>query len=201
MFTGRARLGPALGLAAALSGAAIALVQAQQELAAPAGSPSPALARIRVLCVESIAGDQAGAAAVREIVIAGLFAAKRFVVTEKCDKADAVLKGALTERSSTRVRAEGESADFGVAAGAARVTGSTGAAAIGAAAGGSAETLYSQETRSHAALTLRLVDPDGLVIWAHTQESPGGKLKGPVADAVERSVRQLVKDYERSASR
>lgn len=159
--------------------------------------PSPALARVRTICVETFEGDPALTGTAKEIAIAGLFAAKKFTITERCDKADAVLKGAIMERSATRVRAEGEGAGFGVAAGGASTT----AAAIGAAAGGSEEALYSKDTQLHASVAARLVDSDGTVMWAHTQESPGGKVRGAIVDAVERALRQLVKDIERAESR
>lgn len=156
--------------------------------------PNPALATVKTICVETFAGDPSLVQAVKEIAIAALYGAKRFTISERCDKTDAVLKGAVIEKAGTRVRAEGEGAGFGVAAGAASTT----AAAIGAVAGGSSEALYSRESQTQVSVTARLVDKDGLVIWAHTQESPGGRIKGPVVDAVERALRQLVRDVERA---
>jgi hypothetical protein len=49
------------------------------------------------------------------------------------------------------------------------------AAAVGATVGGSAEGLYSAEMPcSQASITVRIVNREGTVIWAHSQDSPGG---------------------------
>jgi hypothetical protein len=58
--------------------------------------------------------------------------------------------------------------------------------------------LFSAETGTKASVTLRLVDQEGEVIWAYTQDSAGGKNKGAVADAVERAMKQLQRDASRS---
>jgi curli biogenesis system outer membrane secretion channel CsgG len=159
---------------------------------------STALARVRKICVDKLSGETRTVDAAREMAIAGLYASKRFSVLERCDKADVTLKGAVMERFNRKVRAEGESADFGVAAGAASASPGSARAAIGAALGGSGESLYSSETAANASVILRLVDSDGVVIWATTQESSGGKLKTAVPDAIDRSVRQLLRDVERA---
>lgn len=178
-----------LTLAAVAAGIAVAPQQSPQSPPA-----NPKLTSIRTVCVDVFAGDPGPAATAKEMAFAALFAAKRFTLTERCDKADAVLKGAVMQASSTRVRAEGEGAGFGVAAGAASTT----AAAIGAVAGGSEENLYSKEQQLHASLTMRLMDADGVVLWAYTQESTGGKRAGPLADAVDRALRQLKREIERA---
>jgi hypothetical protein len=156
------------------------------------------LASLRRVCVDKIVGEESLVASVREIAIASLFSLKRFTVTEKCEKADAILRGAVIERAEKRVRAESEATDFGVAAGGARVTGRSGSAGFGAAVGGSGESLLSAETGSRASVTLRLVGLDGDVLWAYTQDSPGGKTRGAISDAVERAVKQLQRDMARS---
>ncbi|HXK59859.1 MAG TPA: hypothetical protein PLP42_08165 [Acidobacteriota bacterium] len=149
---------------------------------------------IKKICVADFVGDPTLLEAAREIAFAALFSGKRFVLTEKCEGADAVLKGAILERSDRRVRAEGEAADFGVASGGGYFSGGSGGGGFGAAVGGSGETFYSAEDRAQATVTLRLVNADGEVIWAHTQDSPGGKTKSALADAVERAVRQLLRE-------
>ncbi|MCL4844383.1 MAG: hypothetical protein KJZ79_21190 [Bryobacteraceae bacterium] len=148
------------------------------------------LAEIQRICVAEFAGDPRLVGSVRELAIAGVFKLKRFRVTEDCDKADAVLRGAVLERDDSRVRSEGESTDFGIIGGAA----AAGVAAVGGAAGGTSQGLMSAETRSRASVTLRLVTKVGDVVWADTQDSGGGKAKGAIPDAVERALRQLAKD-------
>ncbi len=93
-----------------------------------------------------------------------------------------------------RFRAEGESVDFGALAGyAGRNSG-----VIGAVKGGKSETLASAETISQASITLRVVNSDGDILWAHTEEAKAGKVKGPVAFALERAVKRLIRDIEKA---
>ena len=54
-----------------------------------------ALQRIKRICVDRLAGQAPLVDAVREMAFAALFSAKRFTVLEKCEKADATLKGAV----------------------------------------------------------------------------------------------------------
>jgi hypothetical protein len=149
--------------------------------ATPPGKPddrTPRLLTVRRLCIGQFAGEESDAAVAKEIAIASLYASKKFVITEKCDGADAVLKGALIEKSGFKAQSEGEGTSF-------------------AGASGSAEELSSAETRRHASVSLRLVDKDGEVLWAHSFDSPGGKSKGALADAVDRTIRSLIREVEK----
>jgi len=151
------------------------------------------LLSVKRICVDKLVAEGATADAARELAIASLFASKRFAVTEKCEAADAVLKGAVVEKSGFKSQSEGEATSFGAAGGRADRY----SAAIGAVGFGSAEKLGSAETRWSASVSIRLVDKDGDVLWAHSFDSPGGKAKGALADAVERAVKQLLRDVER----
>lgn len=156
--------------------------------------PTEQLISVQRLCVEPFVGLNPAAAQAREMAIVQLFKGKRFRVTEKCEKADGILKGSITTRSNQRARSEGEETNFGVLAGGANRT----AAAVGAIAGGSSETLASIETISQASITLRIVNVDGETVWAHTEEAKEGKVKGPVAFAMERAVRKLLRDIDKA---
>ncbi len=171
---------------------------AAQTAASPVPEPLRRLSMMKTLCVDAFAGDPRSAATVREMVFAGLFAGHTFTVTERCDKADAVLKGAILERATSRVRAEGEGTDFGVARGGMVRDGTAAAAAVGALAGGQSETLFTADQGHTAAVVLRIVDGDGVVLWAHAQESPGGKHRGATGDAVDRALKQLARDLMRA---
>ncbi len=174
------------------------LAQAPAETKPPDSELTARLGSVKRICVSSFAGDPAVVDLAREIAFSALFSGKRFRITEKCENADAVLKGAVVERSEVRVRGESEATEFGTVLGGATVNSNSGSAAIGGVRGGSAEGLYSSENRSQATVTLRLVDSDGEVIWAFTQESPQGKNKSAVADAVDRAIRQLLKEVDRA---
>lgn len=183
MCTGRWAIVPLFAL---FTLTAFALSQAPPEDAA-------ALQRIKRICVDRLAGPAPLADAVREMAFAALFSARRFTVLEKCEKAEATLKGAVLESGDRRTRAESEGIGFGAIAGGAS------AGAIAGAGGSTGESLLSSEARRQASVTLRLVDSEGVVLWAYTQDSTGGKTKGPAADAVDRAIRQLLRDTSRVA--
>ena len=46
---------------------------------------------------------------------------------------------------------------------------------------------------------MRLVSPDGDVIWTSTQESKGAKYKGASADVADKCVKQLLRTSSRSS--
>ena len=55
-------------------------------------------------------------------------------------------------------------------------------------------------TIDDARITVRLVDPDGDVIWSTTQESRGAKYKGASADAAEKVAKQLLREIAKIES-
>lgn len=152
--------------------------------------PRSLLSAIKVICVERLSGTQPLADAAREMTFAALYAAHRFTVLEKCDKAQATIKGAVLESSERRSRSESEGIGFGAVTGGANSS----QAGISGVAGSNGESLSSSETKRQSSVSLRLVDSEGTVLWAVTQDSTGGKSKGAVADAVERAVRQLLRE-------
>ncbi|MGH9787829.1 MAG: hypothetical protein ACRD4U_03890 [Candidatus Acidiferrales bacterium] len=183
----------------------VAGLSAQEATDAPSG-----LKVVKRLCVEKFGGNETEATQAREMVFAKLFKTKRFVLTENCEKADAVLKGAFLQSSEQRVRGESESMEFGKAAatssgsvsgtvfssGGGHVSGSSSGAAA-AVRGADSETLVSAETLSQASLTLRIVDKEGDILWAHTEENKGAKTKTPLGFVVDRAVNQLVRDLDK----
>jgi hypothetical protein len=57
------------------------------------------------------------------------------------------------------------------------------------------------ETINEARVAVRLVNPDGDVIWTSTQESKGAKYKGSSADVADKCIKQLLRDVEKLESR
>jgi hypothetical protein len=53
------------------------------------------------------------------------------------------------------------------------------------------------ETIDDARISVRLVDPDGDVLWTTTQESTGAKYKGASADAADKVAKQLMREIGR----
>jgi hypothetical protein len=63
---------------------------------------------------------------------------------------------------------------------------------------GDNDSTHISERRHEASAAVRLIDNNGDVIWATTQESRGGKFRGASADVADKITRQLVQDYERA---
>ena len=57
------------------------------------------------------------------------------------------------------------------------------------------------ETINDARIAVRLVNRDGDVIWATTEESKGAKYKGASADVADKVVKQLLHDAEKAAKK
>lgn len=176
----------------------------------PAGAPpeptvDPRLLQVKRICIQKLGEDALGTQ-VQEMVIAKLFESKRFSMTENCDRADFVVKGSITERSERTFRSESEGIGFGErlshsesqSSRVGSVGGSTSSSAAVAVTGSQHESLSSSEVKQQAAVTLRVVDKQGDILWAISLESTGGKTKGAIGDAAERAVRRLLRDIERA---
>jgi hypothetical protein len=168
----------------------LALAQVPSDRVAPALP----LSAIKWVCVERFVGDPDISTQARELAIASLFTSKLFAVTEKCEKAEATMKGSASRSRGQKSRSEGDSMRFGETA---SVSDSFGRVASGV-VGATDERLSSSETHESASVVLRLVNADGEVIWAHSVDSTGGKTRGAVSDAVDQGVRQLVREVERA---
>lgn len=167
----------------------------------PDPAANPRLLQVKRVCVQKL-GDEPVGVLVQEMVIAKLFEARKFSLTENCEKADFILKGSVTERSDRAFRSETDS--IGVRAAAAgsesERSGSqrTGTSASASAGLNANETLSSSEMKQQAAVTLRLVDKEGEILWAFSSESTGGKTKGAIGDAADRAVQRLLRDIQRA---
>ena len=63
---------------------------------------------------------------------------------------------------------------------------------------GENESDHSSERRHEAIAAVRLVNKDGDVIWATTQESVGGKFRGASADVADKITTKLKEDFEKA---
>jgi hypothetical protein len=134
------------------------------------------------------------------MIINSLVETKRFVITENKEKADGILKGTAVEKTSQELHASGSgtsaASSSGVVSGAGRGSSVTGA--FGAIGGAIDDSVVATETIDRAAIAVRLLNADGDVIWATTQESKGAKYKGASADVADKIVKQLLIDLERA---
>ena len=145
-------------------------------------------------------GDDSVSKSLQAMVINALDESKRFIVTENKEKADAVLKGRSIESTSQELHATGSGAHVAAAGGSASSSpGGGGQGGFAAKAMGIDDSTLSTETITDARLAVRLVSPDGDVIWSTTQESRGAKFKGASADVADKIVKQLLHDLDKAA--
>lgn len=155
-----------------------------------------AISKIKRIFVDSF-GDDIISKELQSMIVSSLAATKRFKVTENRDRADAILKGVALEKSSQEVHAYGEGTTVGRAGGHAEVNGRNGSGGFLAQHMGTSDSSVNTETINEARVAVRLVTPDGDVVWTSTQESKGAKYKGASADVADRCVKQLVHDVEK----
>lgn len=181
--------------------------------AAPAQTPTPshdadadpsALLKVKRIFVDSF-GDDVISKELQSMIVSALVATKRFKVTENRDRADAILKGVALEKTSQELHAYGEGTAVGSASGGSHgeISGANGTVSGSHSGGfiaqhmGTSDSSVNTETINEARVAVRLVNPDGDVIWTSTQESKGAKYKGSSADAADKCVKQLLRDIEK----
>ncbi|MGP8243290.1 MAG: hypothetical protein ACLQVN_02105 [Bryobacteraceae bacterium] len=186
--------------------ASLAILVAVCGLASAADPPAPSsleaaslrqLLTLRRVYVDRLTGGET-AAQMRDILISSMAGARLFILTEKEDKADAILRGAAEDL----VFSESHQSSDGINAHA-NLSGSRGAynSHVSNAAGigiGDNESERSVERRHEALASVRLVNRDGDVIWSTTQESLGAKFRGASSDVAEKITQQLKDDFEKA---
>jgi curli biogenesis system outer membrane secretion channel CsgG len=165
------------------------------------------LLKAKRIYVESF-GEDGINKTLQAMVIDAFTSTKRFIVTENKDKADLILKGSAIEKTSQELHAIGSATAVAGAAGhysgrvygtPERVTGSS-SGGFASRSAGIEDSQASTETINDARVSVRLVSPDGDVVWSTTQESTGAKYKGATADVADKIVKQLLHDMERLPS-
>jgi hypothetical protein len=164
----------------------------------PASDSDPklsALEAVRKIFVDPVTGGP-DAAQMRDLLIASLQRSGRFQLTENPDKADHFLRGAAEDLiyqeqfdSSEGINARASIRGLG------RSRTSTGAGGLDMGIG-ETESTRIRERKHEAMATVRLVNRDGDVVWATTQESQGAKFRSAAADVAERVVKQLLLDLD-----
>ena len=175
-----------------LSGAGL---QAQKSGADPSVET---LLDIKRIYVAPLTGG-AKAAGLRELIIDSLNATKLFVITEKEERADAVLKGAGDDNSFTEKfdKSEGTSARENEGTYTSNGVGSRSGYSGGLSLGEN-ESHHIQEHKHEAYAAVRLCNKEGDVLWSTTQESLGAKFRGARADVAAKIAHQITLDYERA---
>jgi curli biogenesis system outer membrane secretion channel CsgG len=194
---------PATGSAASTPLQTTPLMAAQPDVVDPTE-----LLKVKRIYVDSF-GDDVISKEMQSMIVSALVGTKRFKVTENRERADAILKGVALEKSAQEVHAYGEGTAVGGASGSSSgsvsgtVVNGTGTVS-GSSSGGfvahhmaTSDSALNTETVNEARVAVRLVNPDGDVIWTSTQESKGAKYKGSSADVADKCVKQLLKDVEK----
>ena len=166
-----------------------------------------ALMKIRRIYVDSF-GDDVISRELQSMVVSSLVSTKRFKVTENRERADAILKGVALEKSSQEIHAYGEGTSVAGASGGSHSELSGGSGSFsGASHGGfvaqhmgTSDSSINTETINEARIAVRLVNPDGDVLWTSTQGSKGAKYKSASADAADKCVKELLRDLDKLQS-
>jgi hypothetical protein len=152
-------------------------------------------------------GDDAVSKSLAATVLDAIRTSKRYIITENRDKADLILKGTALEKTTQEFHALGSATSVAGASGAHSATvNGTAHSVSGSSSGGFVsraaaieDSQASTETIENARLAVRLVTPDGDVVWSNTQESRGAKYKSSAADVADRVMKDLVRELEKLA--
>jgi hypothetical protein len=166
---------------------------------------SKTLQKVRRIYVDTF-GTTEAAQQLQAMLVASVTESKRLTVTEDKTKADAILKGFASEKTSQETHAYGSATAVSSAGGghSGSISGSNGHVSGSSSGGfhamGAAidDSSVNTETIDSAKASVRLVNNDGDVIWTSTQESKGAKYKGASADVADKIVKQLLRDIEKS---
>jgi hypothetical protein len=156
------------------------------------------LLTMRRIYVDKLSGDQS-AAQIRDMIINALQGANTFVVTENLERADAMLKGSAEDLVFTDSFQASDSISARAALGGTSTSRGSGSQRGSLSVGvGQDESTKINERKHEAMAAVRLVNKDGDVIWATTQESLGAKFRGASADVADKVVKQLLADIEKA---
>ena len=178
---------------------------AQQSSQQPAPAVAPAMVEesglrqlltVRRVYVDRLTGGET-AAQMRDILISALEGSKLFVLTENQERADTTLHGAAEDLVFTDTHSSNDSINARANIGTGRSSQYSRSSTAGVTLGEN-ESDHSTERRHEAIAAVRLVNKDGDVIWATTQESLGAKFHGASADVADKITGKLKDDFERA---
>ena len=154
------------------------------------------LLQIRTLYVEPLEGEAAGG--IRDMLIASVQSTGLFVLTENSKSADAILRGSgedliyqELERRRAGINARGNVSTSR------RESGEYNRNASGFGVGDS-ESSENRERRHEAVASVRILMPNGEIIWSTTQESNGAKFRGSAHDVADKVAEDLLRAYRKA---
>ena len=123
----------------------------------------------------------------------------------KSQRADAALKGSSDEAVFTEEHhitgsigvhaSDGRGSSSGASLGTSSLSRSNAGVGIS-----ESETSHIQERRHESTASVRLVSPEGDVLWSTTQESNGAKFRGAMADVADKVARRLIEETKRAVA-
>jgi hypothetical protein len=159
------------------------------------------LGTVKRVYVESL-GASPQAILLRDMVISSLSSSGFFVITEKSDFADALLRGSADDQVFMEQHNSTDSLSAGIHSGNTENYSSkydhTANAKTSGLNIGQNESMHSNERRHEASASVRLINRDGDVIWSTTQESNGARFKSASADVADKIYRKLLEDLQKS---
>jgi curli biogenesis system outer membrane secretion channel CsgG len=154
------------------------------------------LVSVKRIYVDSF-GEDAVSKQIQAMVVSGLTENKRFIVTENKERADAFLRGAGLEKDSQEFHSYSEGTAAGASGGGFTANRNSASGGFGGTHAAISDSGASTETIHEARVAVRLVNPDGDVLWATTQESKGAKYKGASADVADKVVKELLRTLDK----
>jgi hypothetical protein len=164
--------------------------------------PGSGLDKVKRIYVDQLGGGRTSDQ-MRDMLIAALQNSGLFVITENPERADAALKGSADEAVFTEEHHITDSIGVhatdgrGSSSGASLGTSSSSRSNAGVGISES-ETSHIQERRHESTASVRLVSPEGDVLWSTTQESNGAKFRGAMADVADKVARRLIEETKRA---
>ncbi len=153
---------------------------------------------VRRIYVDRLTGGET-AAQMRDLLLSSLENTKLFIVTDKEERADAILRGGAEDLIFTDVHTSSDGVNARANIGTSRNARTIGSQSANAGFGvGENESSHVEERKHESVAAVRLVNKEGDVIWSTTQESQGGKFRRASTDVADRITKKLVEDYERA---
>ena len=160
------------------------------------------LAKVRRIYVDILSGGDS-ALRIRDLLMSSIQSSKLFIVTEDEEKADAVLKGAGRDDVFTDLFQSSDNinmhSQISLGSSSNNPYNGGGSSHSGTSIGAGENESHKIEERKHEAIaTVRLVNRDGDVIWAATEESLGAKFVGASVDVVDKITKKLSSDFRKA---
>jgi hypothetical protein len=155
------------------------------------------LLQVRKIFVDRLSGGDT-ATQMRDMILSSLVGTNRFAITENQEGADAILRGSAEDLVFTDVHNTSDNINVRANVGRGRTASRDSRGDYAGVGGGESETSHIAERRHEAMAAVRLVNKDGDLIWATTQESLGSKFRGSSADVADKIIRRLLDDLEKA---